>query len=281
MVDVQRDIVKGIFRVVDMKPESFHLGHHLILPAKNRTTAYDFVLDKLKSKLNGYKANKISHAGRLVLIKSVLAALHVYYMSNILFSKKMLAKMNAVIRDFWWTGVQEENQKKPLYLKAWAEICKSKKEGGLGIRNLEAINKAILVNYAWKIVTTNHSITARILKYKYFSYTSFWKVPTNILKSAFWSSILKVREPLINAVTLQISKGNTCIWSSPWCPFWNNIHDSLFIQNSGFHYPATIKDLWIPNTKVWNMQLLVTLFGQQKANIVSQIPINASTMKTS
>ncbi|KQJ87082.2 hypothetical protein BRADI_4g09250v3 [Brachypodium distachyon] len=188
----------------------------------------------------------------------------------------MLAKMNAVIRDFWWTGVQEENQKKPLYLKAWAEICKSKKEGGLGIRNLEAVNKAILVNSAWKIVITNYSTTARILKSKYFPYTSFWKAPTNIPKSAFWSSILKVRESLINAVTLQISKGNTCIWSSPWCPFWNNIHDSLFIQNSGFLYPATIKDLWIPNTKVWNMQLLVTLFGQQKANIVSQIPINAS-----
>jgi hypothetical protein len=47
----------------------------------------------------------------------------------------MLAKMNAVIRDFWWIGVQEENQTKPLYLKASAEICKSKKEEGwvLGI----------------------------------------------------------------------------------------------------------------------------------------------------
>lgn len=117
-----------------------HLGHPLIMPSRNRSHAYNFVLDKFISKFNGYKANKLSHAARLVLIKSVFASLLIYYISNILFSKKILAKMNAIIHDFWWTGVQDENQMKPLYLKAWSEICKAKKEGGLSIRNLEVVN---------------------------------------------------------------------------------------------------------------------------------------------
>ena len=38
-------------------------------------------------------------------------------------------------------GCRKINQVKHLYLKAWAEICKSKKLGGLGIRNPEAVNK--------------------------------------------------------------------------------------------------------------------------------------------
>lgn len=155
------------------------------------------------------------------------------------------------------------------------EICKSKKEGGLGIRNLEAMNKAILLNVAWRIVTSQDSITSRILKSKYSPFTSFWKAPTNTPKSAFWTSILKVREPLTNAVTIQISKGNSSIWSSPWCPFWSNIHDHLNIQQPGFNYPATIKDLWIPNTKSWNIQLLSNLFGADNANIIGKIPIAA------
>lgn len=202
VINAQRDIIKGIFRVVDMNNSRTHLGHPLIMPAKNRAQVYNFVLDQLKSKLNGYKANKLSHAARLVLIKSVFASLPVYYMSNILFSKKTLAKMNVVIWDFWWTGVQDENQTKPLYLTAWAEIYKSKKEAGLGIETLEGVNKALLVNAAWRIVTTPDSNTSRILQSKYYPYSSFWKATTNTPKSAFWTSILKVRETLANAVTL-------------------------------------------------------------------------------
>jgi hypothetical protein len=148
VTDVQKNLIKQIFMVEDMNNRSVHLGHPLVLPAKNRSQAYDFVLQKFKSKLACYKANKLSHAGRLVLIKSVFSSLPVYYMSNILFSKKLLAKMNAIIRDFWWTGIQQDNKNKPMYLKAWSEICKFKKQGGLGIRNLEAVNKALILTAA-------------------------------------------------------------------------------------------------------------------------------------
>ena len=86
----QKILIKQIFKVQDMTNQSIHLGHPLILPAKNRSQAYDFVLQKFKTKLSSYKANKLSHAGRLVLIKSVLSSLPIYYMSNILFAKKLL-----------------------------------------------------------------------------------------------------------------------------------------------------------------------------------------------
>lgn len=36
-----------------------------------------------------------------------------------------------------------------------------------------------------------------------------------------------------------------------------------------------IKDLWIPNSKTWNRQLLTNPFGADKANSVAQIPIAA------
>ena len=80
-----------------------HLGHPLILPGKNRLAAYAFLVDKFKAKLTGYKANKLSHAGRLTLIKSVFASISVYYMSNILLSKKIISKLTSIVRKFWWT----------------------------------------------------------------------------------------------------------------------------------------------------------------------------------
>jgi hypothetical protein len=94
-----------------------------------------------KQKLMAYKANRLSHAARLTLIKSVFSSIPVYYMSNILFSKKFLAKLTTIVRSFWWTGVKDESTTKSLCLRAWADICIEKKIGGLGIQNLQAMNQ--------------------------------------------------------------------------------------------------------------------------------------------
>ena len=126
-LQVRQDI-KRIFPVPDIDHNTIHLGHPLILPAKDRSTAYNFVYDKFKSKLCAYKANRLSHAARLTLMKSVFSSIPVYYMSNILFSKKILAKLTAIIRNFWWTGVKEETTTKTLCLRAWADICTKKKD---------------------------------------------------------------------------------------------------------------------------------------------------------
>jgi hypothetical protein len=127
------------------------LGHPLILPAKDRSRAYNFVYDKFKSKLSAYKANRLSHAARLTLIKSVFSSIPVYYMSNILFSKKFLTKLTAIIRNFWWTGIKEEQTTRSLCLRAWADICVEKKIGGLGVRNMQAINQGLILSAAWRL----------------------------------------------------------------------------------------------------------------------------------
>jgi hypothetical protein len=116
-----------------MIDESFiHLGHPLVLPAKNQSEAYNFILQKFKNKLTTYKANSMSHAARVELINPVFASIPVYYMSNIIFSKKIIAKITAIIRTFWWTGISSEPSSKPLCLAAWKNICAPKSEGGLG-----------------------------------------------------------------------------------------------------------------------------------------------------
>jgi hypothetical protein len=112
-----KENIKRIFPTPNIDNSFVHLGHPLILPSKDRAAAYAFIYDKFKSKLSTYKANRLSHAARLTLIKSVFASIPVYYMSNILFSKKFLAKLTAIIRNFWWTGVQEDQTTKSLVLE--------------------------------------------------------------------------------------------------------------------------------------------------------------------
>lgn len=58
----------------------------------------------------------------------------------------------------------------------------------------------------------------------------------------------------------QISQGNISIWSTPWYNSWQSICDDLIIQEPHFTYPAMVKDLWIPHTKLWNVGLINSLF---------------------
>ena len=186
------DGIKLVFPVPEMDHSFSHLGHPLILPAKNRAAAYNFIFDKFSFKLSSYKADKLSHAARLELIRSVFSSIPVYYMSNILFTKKFLAKLNAIIRNFWWTGVREETTNRSLCLRAWKDICTPKAEGGLGIRNLYAVNKGLILMAAWRLAANPDDTLHKALQSKYFPNSSIWRPSLNVLKSAFWASILKV-----------------------------------------------------------------------------------------
>jgi hypothetical protein len=257
--------IQNIFHVPLIDETFSHLGHPLILPAKNRSEAYNFILQKFKTKLSTYKANSLSHAARVELINSVFASIPVYYMSNIIFSKKFLAKITAIIRNFWWTGVNSEPNSKPLCLAAWKNICAPKEEGGLGIRNLTAINHGLILSSAWRIAEKPNSQIHSILKSKYFSDGSIWRPKPNIPKSAFWTSVLKIIPLLQHNSFYQITKGNISLWSTPWCTSWTRIYDDLIIQPGSFSYPATVSDLWLPNLKQWNIHLIQSLFQQPTA----------------
>ena len=133
-------------------------------------------------------------------------------MSNILFSKKFLAKLIAIIRNFWCTGVQENPSTRVLCLRAWADICTEKKIGGLGVRNLQAINQSLILLAAWRLAKEPQSNLSLILKTKYHSDTSIWRAKHNVPKSAFWTAILKVRPLLISASFHQLVDGSSSIW---------------------------------------------------------------------
>lgn len=40
------------------------------------------------------------------------------------------------MRDDWWVRKKKKNHKRPVYLKAWVDICRPKCVGGLGLRRM-------------------------------------------------------------------------------------------------------------------------------------------------
>jgi hypothetical protein len=129
---------------------------------------------------------------------------------------------------------------------------------------------------AWRIVASPHDLLHRVHKAKYFHDTSIWCPNPHVPKSAFWASILKVIPLLQTHSFFQITQGNISVWSTPWCQAWTRIYDDLILQQQTFVYPALVKDLWLPDQRAWNEQLIDTLFHQPTAQIIKQTPIISS-----
>ena len=177
-------------------------------------------------------------------------------MANIFFTKKFLAKLTTVIRHFWWTGIRDNDSSKSLCLRAWKDICNSKDEGGLGIRNLKAINESLVIAAAWKIAKAPSSQLYKILQAKYFHNSTIWTASPSSPKSPFWTSVLKMMPKLKAHSFYQLTQGNISIWSTPWCTGLATIHDYLIIQQPGFRYPSLVRELWLPGKKTWNQQMV-------------------------
>jgi hypothetical protein len=71
----------------------------------------------------------------------------------------------------------------------------------------------------------------------------------------------------------QLAEGSVSIWSSPWCSAWQHVYDDLIIQQPGFQYPASPRDLWIPGEKAWDNNLVRSLFAQRTTDSILDTPI--------
>jgi hypothetical protein len=189
-------------------------------------------------------------------------------MSKVLFSKTFIEKINTIIRRFWWAGVQEDNHTSPIAYRSWDDMCKSTKDGGLGIRDMQLINKSLMIQSAWNVATNKNPFLSSILKAKYYLNKTFWTAPTARPRSIYWSSVLRVKHHLHSNATLQIHAGNFSIWSSPWANIWNDIHDHLLLPVTNSPLPSTISDLWLQETKQWNQQLLSTTFTPEAVQAI-------------
>ncbi|XP_072054919.1 uncharacterized protein [Arachis hypogaea] len=105
------------------------------------------IIDNVEEKLSLWKAMVLNKVGKLVLIKSVLNSLPVYYLSLYKMSKAVAEKLIFLQKRFLWS---KEDGRNGTVLVRWDLVQVPKKLGGLGVGDAMVRNTALLFKWRWQ-----------------------------------------------------------------------------------------------------------------------------------
>ena len=96
-------------------------------------------------------------------------------------------------------------------------MCKPKSQEGMGFRNLQAFNLALLTKQSWRILTNLDSLVARILNAKYFPFCDILHANLGSNPSYTWRSIFNSLEVLRCGTRWSVGNGRLIhIWDDKW-----------------------------------------------------------------
>jgi hypothetical protein len=190
-----------------------NLGKYLGFPIKHSGSSghdFDFIIDRMQTKLTGWKAKLLSMAGRVILTQAVTSAIPSYVMQGIMLPAKILNSIDRVNRNFIW-GSSDLNKK--LHLMSWRKITRPKSEGGLGIMAAKPKNLALAAKLCWRFKSKPNAFWAKVLGCKYL----FGARPRKHAFSKTWSTIRKGED--ICTLGSRWLIGSNCtlnFWSDKW-----------------------------------------------------------------
>lgn len=78
-----------------------------ICTGRIRIVHLQFILDRIRSRLAGWKGKLMNMAGRRVLVRSVLSAMPTFAMTVLRMPKKLLKEIDKTRRKFLWAQEEE------------------------------------------------------------------------------------------------------------------------------------------------------------------------------
>ena len=101
----------------------------------------------------------------------------------------------------------------------WKKLCKLKGQGGLGFKDIENFNLAMLGKQVWRLLHNKDSLFYKVFKSKYFLDCTILDEGVKLNGSYAWSNILKVRRVVWLGSKWRIGDGKCVrICRDKWLP---------------------------------------------------------------
>jgi hypothetical protein len=266
--ELVKNEVKAILQVSNESLNEKYLG----LPSdvgKSKNGAFKYLKDRIWKKIQGWLELILSSGGKEVLIKSVAQAVLVYAMSCFKLPRGLCEHINTMIRKFWWGS--KEGKRKPAWV-SWDVMIQPKYMGGLGFRDLELFNLAMLARQAWRIIQDPSSLSARVLKALYFPNTDFLDAQLGNSPSQIWRAIHEGLGVLKQGLIRRIGNGkSTHMWEHNWIPREEHMRP---ITSRGDDEKVLVSDLIDSTSACWKEDMLNATFLPMDVHAIMEIPLS-------
>ncbi|XP_026396933.1 uncharacterized protein LOC113291637 [Papaver somniferum] len=122
-----------------------------------------YLAEKMEKRLSKWNSTNLSEPGRSVMVKHVLNAIPVHHMTSFKLPDQTIKEINTMQGKFWRTNDSNKGA-----IISWTNLSRDKEDGGLGFRDLECFNKALLSKSAWRLCTISDDLWSKAMGAKYY-----------------------------------------------------------------------------------------------------------------
>ena len=195
---------------------STYLGMPLGAPFKS-VAIWDGVEERFRKRLAVWKCQYISKGGRVTLIRSTLSNLPIYLMSILQLPRGVRIRLEQIQRDFLWGGGALVWRP---YLVRWATICLDKRKGGLGVKSLSTLNKALLCKWSWRFANERGALWNQVIMGKFGEERGGWcsRDVREEYGVGLWKAIRKFGHLVSSKLSFVVGNGQKMsFWKDTWC----------------------------------------------------------------
>ena len=175
---------------------------------KPRVDDYMPLMNKTERRLSSI-SSMLTYAGRLQLVNSVLSSLPTYTMCSLDIPVTVIEYIDRARRHCLWRGSDINAKGKALV--AWNKVMRPKNKGGLGVVNLRAQNKALLLKNLDKFYNKRDIPWVNMIWHSHYANDQVPHASTD--KGSFWwRDLLKLCDHFRGVATCQIGDGTTVLF---------------------------------------------------------------------
>ncbi|KAL8134372.1 hypothetical protein AgCh_009411 [Apium graveolens] len=213
-LDKQNEI-KRILEVNNELKDSKYLG----LPSfvgRSKKAVFNCVKERIWRRVQDWNHKTLSKVEKTVMVKNVGQSIPTYSMSSFFMPKTLCIEIERMLNGYWWGSTG--NNSKGIRWAAWDKMVLPKCKGGLGFRDLNDFNLALLGKNVWNFYCSRpNSLVTRLFKARYFPGKSILHAATGVGPSFVWTGIWEVKEQLKNGFRWVLGDGESIrIYKDPW-----------------------------------------------------------------
>ena len=224
---------------------------------------HELLLERIHKRLAGWKINLLSLSGRVVLIKAVLMSLPVYFMSIAVLPTKTVFQIEKVMRQFLWGKIGKNRY---LSMIAWKKVCAPLDEGGLGLRELQDFNQALILKVVWQLVSNKDKLWVHIMRAKYYPRAGIWAVQRKTGVSRLWRAVQEAKEFFRESIKWHVGDGTGILATNhPWYTGWHIQRISTNLQRD-----YTVAQLYNAFQDDWDEDQISLLLGDEAVHLIKE-----------